>query len=177
MCFGYPKQGSKANFMSGEVTKLGLSIWLGWDLDANILPSFPTAQRLLVLIMCLYGLVNASEGAHRSQKRVSDNLQVELQVVVSHLLWILGTKLRSSRRAMCILNSWAICPASWCAFSYKSLLCASTTGNDAEFGTFLRGSSRQYHVLPLSLPTVFFFFKTFAVRCVCVCVFDTGFSV
>lgn len=35
----------------------------------------------------------------QGQKRVSDLLEPELQVVVHYLIWVLGTKLRSSRRA------------------------------------------------------------------------------
>lgn len=33
------------------------------------------------------------------QKRPSDPLELELQVAVSHLVWVLGTKLGSSVRA------------------------------------------------------------------------------
>ena len=39
-----------------------------------------------------------------SQKMVLDFLELELQVVVSHPEWVLGTELRSSARAVCILN-------------------------------------------------------------------------
>ena len=38
-------------------------------------------------------------GAHGDQKRVLDPLELEFQVVVSCLMWVLGTKPRSSARA------------------------------------------------------------------------------
>ena len=42
--------------------------------------------------------VPLSADACGGQKRTSDPLELELQVAVSHLTWVLGTKLRSSRR-------------------------------------------------------------------------------
>ena len=47
-------------------------------------------------------------GACRDQKRTSDPRELELQAVVSHSVWMLGTELRSSARAMCTLNLWAL---------------------------------------------------------------------
>ena len=38
------------------------------------------------------------------QKRVLDILELQLQVVVSHLMWVLETKLRSSTRTINALN-------------------------------------------------------------------------
>jgi hypothetical protein len=35
-------------------------------------------------------------GAHRGQKRALDTLNLKLQVIVSHLLWVLGTEPGSS---------------------------------------------------------------------------------
>lgn len=43
-------------------------------------------------------------GAYRGQKRVSDPLELELQEVVSHLIWMLGIELRSYGRAVSALN-------------------------------------------------------------------------
>ena len=40
-----------------------------------------------------------------------DLLELELQSAVSHLMWGLGTELKSSGRAVCTLNSGAISPA------------------------------------------------------------------
>ena len=37
-------------------------------------------------------------------KKGLDNLQLELLVIVSHLVWVLGTKLRSFERAVYALN-------------------------------------------------------------------------
>ena len=41
---------------------------------------------------------------HRSQKKISEPLELELQVVVSHPVWVLGTKLGSSARATNAFN-------------------------------------------------------------------------
>ena len=42
--------------------------------------------------------------AQGDQKRASDPLELELEVVVSPLMWVLGTELGSSARTACILN-------------------------------------------------------------------------
>lgn len=49
-------------------------------------------------------------GAHRGQKMVSDVLELELQIVVSCLDWMLGTELGSSSKAVCTSNCQAISP-------------------------------------------------------------------
>ena len=41
------------------------------------------------------GFVSVSVGAHGSQKKVSDPLELELQVVVSCLIWVLEIKVGS----------------------------------------------------------------------------------
>lgn len=47
------------------------------------------------------------------QKRVSsDSLEQELQVIVSCLVWVLGTEFRSSRRAVMLLTAASILPLS-----------------------------------------------------------------
>lgn len=43
----------------------------------------------------------SAQGDHQ---RVSDPLELELEVVVSPLMWVLGTELGSSARTACILN-------------------------------------------------------------------------
>lgn len=43
--------------------------------------------------------MHVSDSVVRGQKRVLDSLELVLQVVVSHLMWVLGIKLRSSARA------------------------------------------------------------------------------
>lgn len=42
--------------------------------------------------------------AHGGWKKVSVLLVLELQVVMSHLMWVLGTELRSSVRTVYIFN-------------------------------------------------------------------------
>lgn len=41
-------------------------------------------------------------------RRVSDPLDLDLQVVMRHPAWVLGMELRSSARAVYALNCWAI---------------------------------------------------------------------
>ena len=36
--------------------------------------------------------------------------ELELQVIVSHLMWVLGTELGSSVRVVFIFNNWAVFP-------------------------------------------------------------------
>lgn len=42
--------------------------------------------------------------AHRGQKRSSDLLELELQSVVGHLMWVRETELKSSARTMSAHN-------------------------------------------------------------------------
>jgi hypothetical protein len=42
--------------------------------------------------------VLVSVGGHGGQKRVLNPLKLELQVAISHLIWVLGTDLRSFMR-------------------------------------------------------------------------------
>lgn len=45
-----------------------------------------------------------SEGTCRVQKRVSDHMTLKLYTFMNHLLWMLGTKLRSSGTAANAFN-------------------------------------------------------------------------
>lgn len=56
---------------------------------------------------CTYICHYMPSGAFRGQKRQCDSLQLELQVVVSPCV-VLGTKHRSSSRAMSALNQGAL---------------------------------------------------------------------
>ena len=58
------------------------------------------------------GARNQTLGAdgHRVQKRVSDSLELDLQVTVSPLIRVLGPKLRYSARASHTVNHRAISP-------------------------------------------------------------------
>ena len=53
--------------------------------------------------MSVYAII--SEDALGSQKRALDALSVQLRMVVSHLTWILRTKLGSFTRVLYVLNS------------------------------------------------------------------------
>lgn len=46
--------------------------------------------------------------ALRGLQRVSDPLELELKVVVSHLMWVLETEPRSSGRESSAPNHWAV---------------------------------------------------------------------
>lgn len=50
------------------------------------------------------GYVDASSNFQEGEKRVLDPLEMEQQVVVSHLTWVLGTKLKPSPRQASALN-------------------------------------------------------------------------
>ena len=43
--------------------------------------------------MSVWGSGHVSGVAHRGQKRTLDLLELDLQVVISHMTWVLGTKL------------------------------------------------------------------------------------
>lgn len=47
-------------------------------------------------------------GAHRVQKRIQYPLELELQGVVNHLMWVLGTELWSSERAAMLSTNGAV---------------------------------------------------------------------
>lgn len=52
----------------------------------------------------MYGFVRMSMGTHGGWKRVSEPLELELQAFVSHLIWVLGTKLRSQQEQYVLLT-------------------------------------------------------------------------
>ena len=52
----------------------------------------------------------------------TDPPELELQVVVSCWIWVLGTKLRSSARAASALNHWVISPARWLKILNQNVL-------------------------------------------------------
>jgi hypothetical protein len=68
--------------------------------------------------------INAPEGQRR-RRRESDPLELEFQVVVSHLMWELGIELRSAIRAVPTLNHRAIFLVSWFSVSGLSFLCSN----------------------------------------------------
>lgn len=66
--------------------------------------------------MFVSGYVHLSVGTTRGQKTVLDPVELELQAVVSLLMWVLGIQLRSSERAR---NLWSAGPASSFQFVYS----------------------------------------------------------
>lgn len=44
------------------------------------------------------GCVHVSAGMHKNQKRAPDTQKLKLQVVVSHIAWVVVTELQFSRR-------------------------------------------------------------------------------
>lgn len=67
-----------------------------------ILP-FPIKDLFLFLTGCVGGSAHTSVGAQGVQERVLVPLDLELQVVVTHPTWALGTKLKSSGGAAVFL--------------------------------------------------------------------------
>jgi hypothetical protein len=61
--------------------------------------------------MCLCGYVYLSTGALKSQKEVLSPLELELLAFVGHWMWVLGTELRSSAKAVIAFKYWTISPA------------------------------------------------------------------
>lgn len=59
---------------------------------------------LFELRVCVCGHVLQSTDAHRDRKRVSYPLELELQAIVSHLVWVQGTELESFAGAVAALN-------------------------------------------------------------------------
>ena len=55
--------------------------------------------------MCAFvNVCHMSADTCRGQKRASEPLELELQMVVSFLMWVLGTELKSSGQAGSALN-------------------------------------------------------------------------
>lgn len=57
-----------------------------------------------------------SPGVHRGQKRELGPLEMELQVLVRLQVWVLGSNVRPSARALCTFNQRGISPAPVLAF-------------------------------------------------------------
>lgn len=81
-----------------------------------MLPTFQNFYYYFILevyeyFFCMCVWVPCMCGAQQGQKRVSDTLGMELQMVVT-TLWVLGSKLGSSGRAMSVLSLWGISSAS-----------------------------------------------------------------
>ena len=70
--------------------------------------------------MCACVHVYIGADAHRALKRAPDSLELELQVVVSHLMWMLGMESGSSARATHGLKHLGISPAPGLNFDQES---------------------------------------------------------
>ena len=60
--------------------------------------------------LCVY-VHHMYVGVCGSQMKVLDSLKLELQEVVGHPMWVLGTKSRSSAREVSVHDSWTMSPA------------------------------------------------------------------
>lgn len=99
--FGYP--GHSLAALSHFPLSQGLSnqsspMWLSFStfnliLNISPLPTPPTLYYVCIQVR--------DTGAKRDQKTILDLLELESQVVFSHLMWVLETQLWSCRRAAC----------------------------------------------------------------------------
>lgn len=72
----------------------------------------------LCVIRCIWMQVFSHE-----RPRLSDALELELQEIINHLRQVLGMKLSSSGRVVCVLNQWAISPVCFYIFNnFRALL-------------------------------------------------------
>lgn len=78
--------------------------------DALASPLFLSVLRyfiILIFFVCV-NVESSHEYRYRGvQKSILDPLELELQPVLSHLVWALGTELQSSARAVYVPNFWA----------------------------------------------------------------------
>lgn len=71
--------------------------------------------------MCGEGVVNLniiSSGTSGDQKRMLDVLKLELQVVLSCPVWMLGTEFRFSARAVHAFSPWPPLRLLWSPFTF-----------------------------------------------------------
>lgn len=68
------------------------------------------AKVLLFNWVCMCVHTCACVSVHTGQKRTSDPLKLELQMVVSRLTWVLGPKLWTCKRVVGSLHCWIISP-------------------------------------------------------------------
>lgn len=70
---------------------------------------FEIYSKLCVFVCC----VTTYTGTPRDQGRGLDALELGLQAIVSHLVWVLGIKLGSFGRAVSAVNHWTLYPMSF----------------------------------------------------------------
>lgn len=108
----------------------------------NPFSNFLNLLTIVYVYMCFYVSLCVSRAcnAYGGQKRASDPLFLELQAVVSCLVWMLGTEPRSSTRAACILTSkpsfqyWQV----FCNISTCFIGCGITETKKRLFDVFYR---------------------------------------
>lgn len=59
---------------------------------------------IIIINSCFYVMGAMCTGTHRDQQRVLGTLELEIQVVVSHVTWVLGTEAGSSGRVVSMFN-------------------------------------------------------------------------
>lgn len=107
LCSPLPPSASK-NYHSGVIELLlillisAISYCLSFFLSLKFFTFYLHVYMCVCVIVC-YMCVDAKGGP----KKVLDPLELDLQVVMSHLKWVLGTKLRSFERDASTLNYWA----------------------------------------------------------------------
>lgn len=86
--------------MANDSGRTGMKTREGCPLSLSVLRFF----YILIFFVCV-GVVCSLEYRYRGgQKSMLDPLELELQPVMSYLMWALGTKLQSSARAVYTLN-------------------------------------------------------------------------
>lgn len=96
--------------------------------QTTIITSF---KEYLVLIICICLCLCVSEHKYPQRAQALDPLELELQVVVNHLMRVLGPKLLSSARAVRAFNQGAISLA--CGFFFELHPCGGSCRNILSF--------------------------------------------
>lgn len=101
-------------------------------------------------------------GTLEVQKRVLDLMELEFQVILSHSVWVLGTKLGSSVRAACTHNFWVIFQFPLCIFWYCWSTLVSTTSLAISWVSLSLRNTHYFPPDPYSKLTLFMMFQTFS---------------
>lgn len=88
-------------------------------------PNFFLYINLCICVLPLVCMHHMHVSINKSQKRASDSLELELEVVVSQLMKVLETELGFSARAASAVNCWAISSSPWVPLFFKHPLLIS----------------------------------------------------